>query len=137
MLYGVGLGRNISKGRWYTVLVDLRVQGSRYCGCDGRQFDAYVEGQVFRMYLEVTHSFVVFATSKCLRQYASLTDESWKKIFRVGALQGYRQTGGTHGGSRSMCESGTAVRSEEVWGCLLTLAGEEVGFGKKHLGIQK
>ena len=36
-----------------------------------------------------------------------------------------------------MCEPGAAVRSEEVWGCLLTLAGEEVGFGKKHLGIQK
>ena len=36
-----------------------------------------------------------------------------------------------------MCESGPAVTSEEVLGCVLNLAGEEVGFGKKHLGIQK
>ena len=41
LVCGVGLGRNISEGRRYGVLVDLRVQGSRYRGCDGHQFDAY------------------------------------------------------------------------------------------------
>ena len=108
LVCGVGLGRNISKGRRYGVLVDLRVQGSRYRGCDGHQFDAYVEGQGFRMYLEVTkgalfvcacwlvvpiemgaHSFVVFATNgfssmPVLRMNHGRTFLGWERFRATG-----------------------------------------------------
>ena len=61
--------------------------------------------------------------------------------FRVGVLEGYRQGRNlfvfVHMAVVGACASLVLPSGmKKCWGCLLASAGEEVGFGKKHLGIQ-